>query len=487
MNRHEMNLHSHLPEQMKARTEVDMSIETRLRLVHNHLHILYGDACNWEETLNRIINNSGRKYDGYPTKFQGYPVYLGQEVASMLSQDEKDKKASAAIQDLYYNIGAYSENEQIGFLGALLGIIPLTEPGHSLNEFIIDKSKIDINDVKDFSHLKMINNLLAPLYLDGFQVIYPGNETVCMQPRRRFYWRGEHAFFPKSGASGYRHSVSNSNVQVLINKCRLCEFRTLISQFDAVKQWDVSYVNYQALAQHYGVFTSMMDLTGDLKTALFFCGTKYDYSVKKWVPLEKKDFEYADSRKSIFEQGGDSRYAVLFRSNVDINDIRWYLHRQSKERIGLIKPIGYQPFMRCSSQHGYMVEVENDYDMKKDPLFDVICIELDEVFTHWIWEEMGQGQLVYPNLDIPDISMYVDKINHTKTFFTNSLLSEFSEEEIDSDRDILKGYGYQIVDGNNDLIPQNEIDRINSSYTFQRATQLARIPQIKKDCIIHMF
>ena len=114
--------------------------------------------------------------------------------------------------------------------------------------------------------------------------------------------------------------------------------------------------NYLALAQHYGFRTEMIDITNDLKTALFFGCCKYING--KWKPLEKKDIEERYSRKGTI----DSRYGVLYITRTEIMDMQYLLSNEDWDNI---VPIGYQPFMRCSKQHGFMLLPHNaeSYDI----------------------------------------------------------------------------------------------------------------------------
>ena len=80
--------------------------------------------------------------------------------------------------------------------------------------------------------------------------------------------------------------------------------------------------------------------------------------------MEKRDFMYmqGDTKEK------DSRYGVLYRTPTEITDMKWALSNDEAVT-DLIVPIGYQPFMRCSAQHGYMLYVRDEtYDLLKDPL-----------------------------------------------------------------------------------------------------------------------
>lgn len=100
----------------------------------------------------------------------------------------------------------------------------------------------------------------------------------------------------------------------------------------------------------------------------------------------------------------------------------------------IITPIGYQPFMRCSQQYGYMMLVKDkNYDMMQDPLFDKFKFRLDEELCSWIYEEMDIGTDGKQKL-----------------------------------KDILKGYGYSIR-SHISYISNNKLDRINKKYTAEIA------------------
>lgn len=83
-----------------------------------------------------------------------------------------------------------------------------------------------------------------------------------------------------------------------------------MDKFDAVRHWSASSINYVALAQHYGIKTPMLDITSDLKTALFFACCKYEND--QWRPMTRNDF--ANSNK---------KYGILYRSPTEITDMMW--------------------------------------------------------------------------------------------------------------------------------------------------------------------
>ena len=261
-----------------------------------------------------------------------------------------------------------------------------------------------------------------------------------------------------------------------------------LDNFEAVIRWGGSDVNYIALAQHYGLRTPMMDVTSDLMTALFFACCKFGND-GKWHPLTKSEIENKDSRTDVKRLGGDSRYGILYRTPTEITDMQWAVSGEDAG-IEIITPVGYQPFMRCSSQHGYMILVKNmDYDMFHDKMFEKFRFELTEEVCRWVFNEMDQGNKVYPNEDVPDISGYMSKINNT-TRFSQSVFElmlkdfNFSEEEGKLLQAELEKYGIHIVMGDISHITYNQLRKINKKYTIDRAIELVGVTPIARPMLV---
>lgn len=468
-----------LPEELRGAATVDNTLVPRLRIFEQHLRTVYGRCCDWDATVRKV--SEWDKAVDFPVKFRSCPVFYGQEVLALLAQDEADRRASDCVTALLEGRLGYGHDQSVMLLAGLLGFVPLAERGASLNERLVDWRRVSSRDVDYASHVRLFDAMVscyAPLFVRGFVVEYPVVGDVCTQPRRRFYWRGENAFYPKSTASCYRVPFDDESTRALVTRLRLSEFSTAIRQLDAVGGWRWSSVNYKALAQHYGIRTDMMDLTADLRTALFFCGCKYERG--EWKPLAKSDFEHRDSRPHISRGGGDSRYATLFRTHADLSDMRWLVQGDAGSTQGLVVPVGYQPFMRCSAQTGYMVEVPPGYDMKADPLYETICIKLSEDFTHWIWEEMGRGEDVYPNVDVPRIDWLAQTLNGRRSFDRNTLRDEYDEGELDRISRLLEPHGYTIEDRAACALAPDVAERINADYTLldaERATGLDEGPR----------
>jgi hypothetical protein len=71
-------------------------------------------------------------------------------------------------------------------------------------------------------------------------------------------------------------------------------------------------------------------------------------------------------------------------------------------------------------------------DMYKDELFEKYKFRHSEELCNWIYEEMREGDLVYPRNDVPDLSSVMGEINTTHVFSAKAFaqLSCRCEEEV---------------------------------------------------------
>ena len=77
--------------------------------------------------------------------------------------------------------------------------------------------------------------------------------------------------------AGKKLSPKEIELLHVISNMRIVQFRKFIWQFDIIPQWEgkLSEVNYKALAQHYGFETFLLDLTNNVRDALFFATCKW--------------------------------------------------------------------------------------------------------------------------------------------------------------------------------------------------------------------
>ena len=247
---------------------------------------------------------------------------------------------------------------------------------------------------------------------DGFIMEYP-HGTVISQGAHNSYYRGENQIYISSQPSLYRSldklNTTEKIIYHFVANMRIAEFQLFLNKLKIVKFWSENYgtVLYEPLAQHYGLETEWLDITSDLNVALFFATCKYDKINKKWAPLKKREIE---SNKN-------TQYGVIFhipKWKADFTQINAGYMKDDKAN--LILPIGYQPFMRCHSQHAYGICMKKPFPLQEDYSFEKLHFKHDERFAEKIFEKMDCGRKIYPQEGLAQFDDIIEKIKETTTF-----------------------------------------------------------------------
>jgi len=494
----EKNYRNSLSESLRDKAQVSQSHHLYFTIINSHLKTLYGERADWGKCLDAYYSNYKYRSVCHSGRRIGDITLLDREGIECMLQEEKQYFASidelVKLHSKLLNIPQNTtlEYEYIYRIAKILGVLPEINES-SLYRWIINRNDITSQEqsllnkqiTENMNTLSLIVRSLVNTFLEGFQFTFPVAGCVMTKTKSRYFYRGENAFYKSSKASIFRGGDDTSaDIKPLIDRLRYYECFNLLNQFDAVKRWGYSEVNWLALAQHYGLKTQMIDITSNLKTALFFaCCKRGDDN--KYRPLEKSDFEYKNSRKHVAQLNGDSRYAILYRTPTEITDMQ--RAQESKDATyGLITPVGYQPFMRCSHQDAFTLLAKDDkYDLLADPMFDMYKIRLDEDLCNWIFEEMDRGNAVFPHDDVPDITQEIESINQ-QTVFTESVFMKFINSHILNEyvhRQILSKYGYSIKWKTN-VIDAERFDKINLLYNVNIAMDKARITPVASPMLI---
>lgn len=249
---------------------------------------------------------------------------------------------------------------------------------------------------------------------DGFVMTYPYG-TVIQQGKRSSYFRGENQIYKSSQPTIHRKiehlSDCEKSVYLFVNSMRIAEFKLFIDRFDILRLWTDRGLSvlYEPLAQHYGIETKWLDITSDLDVALFFANCQYDNSSKQWLPLTKEDTEKSE----------ETKYGVIFHIPVERASISADIKTLGIgdiSKVNAIMPIGYQPFMRCHSQHAYGIYMETPNPLQEDHTFEKLYFRHDEAFSREIWEKMGQGRSIYPQEGLNRFDDVLEQIRSTRCF-----------------------------------------------------------------------
>ena len=279
----------------------------------------------------------------------------------------------------------------------------------------------------------------------GTVIRYPFGLSAITFPARRHLFRGERAIYPRSVPTLNRMLFGKSEIEKEMWKCladlRIYQFMKFIWKINVVPYWEakLSDLNLKALAQHYGFDTHLLDLTNDVRTALFFATCTYDNSIKRYRPLREDDCKEDYKKYGViyhtpdwtidYLQGGVSK---LFRrfSNLDNQELKI----DNGDCDGIAFQIGMQPLMRCQFQSGYIYPMGNDDTLQSDINFEKIRFKQSEHLSNTIFEMMDGGKKVFPNEGITEAQSIIEKMKESYLFSEDDIDCVYELENVDRDR-----------------------------------------------------
>ena len=470
----EQAYHKQLSPDFEGQIYATYQYKVYVQSIQNNLEYFYKSRVDWNQCIQQYFHSS--EYQGQchlPKSCDEIPLITTDDLRQMIVEDDQFHARRDEFLALSKKIRKSIPHEDLQELihaASLLGILPV-QSSDSLYRWLIlrdgmtaeEQQSIEAAICSDPGRLSAILCSFCSVLLPGGRLTFPIIGTTLTQEKNQYFYRGENAYYGSSRPSIYRFGDRSDPIKRRARQLTISEAGFFLDQFDAVKHWPASDVNYLALAQHYGIPTPMMDLTSDLKTALFFACCKYEHH--RWRPLNRKDFAASSGLK-------DPRYGILYRSPAEITSMKWALS-VSDSAEGFIMPIGYQPFMRCSAQYGYMLLADNEhYDMLQDPLFDKFRFEHDEGFCRWIFEEMDQGTKIYPSDDIPDLEPAMEKIGSSHVISPET----FASLNLPADRSytikqLLRKAGYEVLNHPKEYITKKRLHKINKQYSCKTALE----------------
>lgn len=182
----------------------------------------------------------------------------------------------------------------------------------------------------------------------GFEAILTGSgdEKILLPEDGAvvFLYRGQNKEYIPCYPSLYRtYPKELTPAEVFLWRMRLVLFKDMIDSYPIVDQFFKRHnfkVDYEGLAQHYGLLTSVLDLTSNLDVALFFATCWYDKS---------------NNCYKTFDDGVEHEGIIYVFCPMLANE-------PSPLRIGdfmkeNITPTGLQPFLRPARQKGYALHI----------------------------------------------------------------------------------------------------------------------------------
>ncbi|RHU32782.1 MULTISPECIES: FRG domain-containing protein [unclassified Blautia] len=329
--------------------------------------------------------------------------------------------------------------------------------------------------IRDGTYTKKTDWLIEEFQImqtSGAVVQMPYGPRIITFPSKRQLFRGEIQNYHRSIPSLNRmlkDGMDEKEKETIrtIAHLRKWQFVNLISNINIVPYWEakLSDVNFDALAQHYGLATHLMDLTNDFKAALFFATCKYVPQTDSYRPLTQEDIDKSEDTKYgyifhapdwtiDFMNGGgfmkwENEHYNL--SDPDIQKKRIYL--QSGDMDGVALQIGYQPLQRCAQQSGYIYPMRNEPSLQENWHFEKMRFKQSVEVSKQVYEMMDGGKKVFPNEGVNELRNYIEQIKHSVVFTKDELEAVYDCDGIDKTifptiSDLKKALvGYTISDG----------------------------------------
>ena len=186
---------------------------------------------------------------------------------------------------------------------------------------------------------------------DKFEKLSKGDGGFVLMPIARdyaFLYRGQGVFYNPCVPTLFR--TKRDPDSLFLERMRIVEFELMLKQYPSVQYFEQERfeVDYVGLAQHYGLNTDVLDLTSDIRAALFFAMCDYDRVADCYHP-KFEDMEYVGYVYAFPVIGEIMNNRGIMEGNFLMHDLR---------------VIGLQPFSRPGSQRGFSLHVDETKPFK---------------------------------------------------------------------------------------------------------------------------
>ena len=207
-----------------------------------------------------------------------------------------------------------------------------------------------------------------------------------MSPTPFTFFRGQNKYYSPSYASLFRQERTEDELAIL--RLKTAEFGRLLQSHYAYADLNRNFfVDYVAVAQHYGLETEFMDITNNKWIAAFFSTTRYDEQTKQYYPVGR---DYEDG------------YGVLYVTKPNIEKTDFF-----KEQT----VIGFCYFERPSRQFSFGYRMNGKEDFDRLHYFEKRFFRHDIDCSNIIFATTAHQNRVIPNDELSQLAEGIKKGN----------------------------------------------------------------------------
>ncbi|MGA2216689.1 MAG: FRG domain-containing protein [Terracidiphilus sp.] len=190
---------------------------------------------------------------------------------------------------------------------------------------------------------------------------------------RSFLYRGQTKHYPNCQSSLLRNAPNDEwQIKALLSleRFRVTELELVLRKhpFKLVAERHGFSVDYHGLAQHYGIPTSLLDLTSNVEVAAFFAVAHWDKASRAFVPME-------------------SGVGVIYR-------LDWCEFGPGYSKF--FEPVGFGPGLRPARQHAWTFRLRPGVDFHNVPHVKVIEFEHTKLASESLFTRFDNGTWLYP-------------------------------------------------------------------------------------------
>ena len=191
--------------------------------------------------------------------------------------------------------------------------------------------------------------------------------------------------------NGMNQSLESKLLSFFIEQVRKVIFMGFLTCFRQFHEFPFGEPLDGLIAQHYGLKTQFIDLTDDIKVALFFACCRHEGN-NLYRPINEGD---------ISEIGKEG---IIYRGYSD------------RARI-----IGFQPFCRCHRQRGYYIDTAVaepcwEFILSKDTGFEKYYFDRTVELSERLYEEFDGGKTLFPDDGLEPFAEVIAQMQIEKAF-----------------------------------------------------------------------